>query len=165
MGTYTGTYLSDSDGYAQVSVYGERLSLNWNGEEHLLTCHAPGHYIVTLGTGSFFGLGFVRNAGDPVRYLVLGEALFERATVASSISTDRWERYVGAYRLKQPPITVRVEAGVLWMHSAFYGEEARCVPLSHYEFACKWGRFSFQVSPTGDVQGILWGGERFIPRH
>lgn len=162
---YTGTYLSDTDGLAQVRVENHHLVVEWNEEHFVLAYHGPAHYVSPLRDGGYLGVGFIPEPDGPVRYLMLAEAPFRRIEqVDAELHPETWERYTGAYALKQTPMTVRIDKGTLLLHSAFYGKEVRCVPLSNTEFACQWGRFSFRIGAEESVEGILWAEKRFIPR-
>jgi CubicO group peptidase (beta-lactamase class C family) len=162
---YAGTYLSDTDGFAEVRVEDDRLVVEWNGERFAMDCHSPGHYVSPWRNGAYLGAGFVREPDGHVNYLMLSGTPFRRVQPAhADLHPATWKRYEGAYALKQPPMTVRMADGTLFLHSAFYGKEVRCVPLSNTAFACQWGRFSFQIGHDGCVEGIRWAGERFIPK-
>ncbi len=162
---YAGTYVSDSRGMAEVSSSGEDLTLTWNGDEFLLRCIAPDHYASSWRPGLHLGVGFVRDDRGQVDFLMVDEAPFRRIRPPDpSACLGHWQKYAGSYRLKQPPMTVRVQDGALLLHSAFYGQEVRCVPLGGHAFACKWGRFSFVVGDDDEVQGMRWPNGLFVPR-
>lgn len=162
---YTGTYLSDTQGLAEVRVEADQLLVVWNGERFGLDCCRPGHYVSRLRNGSYFGAGFVPDSTGQIRYLMVSETPFRRVPpVEAAIHPETWDRFEGTYALKQPPMTIRTECGMLFLHSAFFGKEVQCIPLGNTEFACQWGRFSFQVSEDGQVVGMSWLGAGFIPR-
>lgn len=163
---YLGAYISDEAGLAEITVQGDLLCLEWNGDCCRLDRLGVDHYVSEeKGRGIWLGVGFIRGSDGLVGHLMLSEMLFRRVQpVSVRPHPATWNRYEGAYALRQPPMRIRVDGASLLLHSDYYGREVRCVPLSDTEFACQWGRFSFQANEGGRVEGIMWAGKRFIPR-
>jgi hypothetical protein len=163
---YLGAYMSDEAGLAEVTVEVDLLCLEWNGDRYRLDCLGVDHYVsAEKHRSAYLGVGFIRGDDGRVGHLMLSETLFRRIQpVSAGLHPATWSRYEGAYALRQPPMRVRVDGASLFLHSGFYGREVRCVPLGDDEFACQWGRFSFQANQDGRTEGILWAGKRFIPR-
>jgi len=155
---FTGSYVSDWRGLAEIWTEDGELMLGWNGEKLCLEAYSADHYYgQRADSDEIVGVGFILEGEEPLQYILIQDLPLRRTQPYPSFVPDhkRWGAYAGEYR-GQTKAVVRVEGERLFVSAEGFPfhKELPCIPLSNTLFACDNGLVEFVVSDGGSVSAM-----------
>jgi CubicO group peptidase (beta-lactamase class C family) len=154
---FTGAFLGDRIGFADVAMDGDRLMLTLNGDRMSLHALKPDLYYAERPDGrGQVAVGFIQEESGPVQYLLVNEEPLVRIAPTEATPQDLWGEYVGHYERNGKILTVRLDEGHIY-YDFDPRTTARCIPVDRDRFASLYGYFIFQRGESGRVTGLQWG--------
>lgn len=160
---YTGTFVGEYVGLAEIRTHNGALLLDLNGEIVPLAMAREQVYVGHMARKTApVAVGFVPDGTNPVPYIMVNSEPCRRIVLSQvpPLQKDVLIRYAGTFGFDihdEHPILVDVVDDQL--HIGWAGNQALATALDQTHFVCKHGVFTFVVEADGTVPTINLPGD------